>query len=575
MKTTTMLLLAKMNRFSRAALPGAAVLAAAALSTSLVACADENDPATWVKRLDDPAQRTPAIKRLGEFYSDAINTADKTKGKDDPKVKGVLDVVVEPLTKTYIAGNLDEKTRKELIKSLADMQDPRASAAFAKALTDYEPGKNDEDVKFSAQAASALAKQGKLTDQGLIDALWACFSKFRPTKAKSINLVTDLRDAVVNVKHPSYGPKAVEKISAPITDPKDPQMDQDELQFWQATSARLIGLLKFTAGVKPLVTALLTPAKAGLGNVIRTALLRMPKEAEAALVGAVKGTDADTGALLTNYPGGAGFAVISETLAYLSRPATQAVLIDKISKTDDDTTLTLTAMNLVHLPTSPDVEKAFQAAYAKVDPNTVVALGGGNGRGVLLGASAHFYDPNLVDWILKEVAGAKGDAVDAMQASGYPAALKLMTPGKKDAVAAAVNKIPGPDLTKDMMKAMVSVLDQCKEDANCYVQYLDKPVPSSPDTAKFPFVKACYMAGIYGNDKTRTDLVAKVGNIKDGSIRLAVVDAIEHLAPKGDMAAADAFDKVVDADTAAHNSLLAADDAVAKVALILRSRATP
>jgi hypothetical protein len=578
MKTMNMLpLLARMTHLTMGApLSFCALAAVAGMATTVIGCADEDDPNTWVKRLDDPAQRTPAIKRLGEFYNDALNKADKAKGKDDPKVKAMLDIVVEPLAKQYLAGNLDEKTRKDLMKNLADMADPRAAPAFAKALSDYEPGKNDEDVKFSAQAAASLAKQSKLTDQALIDALWACFAKFQPSKAKSINLVTDLRDAVITVKHPSYGPKAVDKLSAPVLDPKDPQQDSDQIQFWQATSARLIGLLKFTPGVKTLVTALLTPTKAALGSIIRTALLRMPKDAETALVAAAKGTDADTGALLKNYPNGAGFTVISESLAYLSRPAAQAVLMDKVANTDDDTTLTLVAMNFVHLPFSADVEKSFQLAYTKVDPQTVVALGGGNGRGVLLGAAAHFYDTTLVDWMLKEAAAAKGDAADSMQASGYSAAIKIMTPKNKDAVGAAVNKIVGPDLTKDMYKSATAVLDKCKEDAACYVSFLDQPIPSSPETAKSAFIKACYMAGIFGNDKTRTDLVAKVDKIKDGSVRLAIVDVIEHLAPKGDMAAADVFDKIVETDTNTGNkSLLAADDAVVKVSLILRSRATP
>src|SRR5579862_8442898 len=187
------------------------------LGASVSACADENDPATWVKRLDDPVQRAPAIKRLQQFYDDATTKANKNT--DDPKVKAVVDVVVDPLTKVYTTATLDDKTRKDLIKVLADMRDPRASAAFAKAFNEYEPGKNDEDVKFSAQSVISMARAGKLTDQGVIDALWNCFSKFQASKAKSINLVTDLHDAVLAVKSPTYGPKAVDKLGAPV-DPK-------------------------------------------------------------------------------------------------------------------------------------------------------------------------------------------------------------------------------------------------------------------------------------------------------------------------------------------------------------------
>lgn len=138
-------------------------------SACLAACADENDPKTWVKRLDDPAQRAQALKRLDEMYQGAMSSANSNR--EDPKVKGIIDDADEALTKVYTTQQLDEKTRKDLIKLIADMGDPRGAPAFAKAFKDYEPGKNDEDVKFAAQGTSTLSKQNKLTDQGLIDAL--------------------------------------------------------------------------------------------------------------------------------------------------------------------------------------------------------------------------------------------------------------------------------------------------------------------------------------------------------------------------------------------------------------------
>ena len=64
-----------------------------------------------MKRLDDPAQRASAIKRLSEFFDDGMSKA--KKNREDPAVKALLDTIVEPLTKTYTAGNLDEKTRKD------------------------------------------------------------------------------------------------------------------------------------------------------------------------------------------------------------------------------------------------------------------------------------------------------------------------------------------------------------------------------------------------------------------------------------------------------------------------------
>ena len=141
-------------------------------STAVSGCADENDPKTWAKRLDDPAQRVPAIKRLDQFFNDAMGSATAVNKREDDKVKKVLDESVEPLTKTYIAGGLDEKTRKDLIKLLGDMGDPRAAPAYAKAFKDFEPGKNDDDVKYASQGTTRLAQAGQATDQGLVDALW-------------------------------------------------------------------------------------------------------------------------------------------------------------------------------------------------------------------------------------------------------------------------------------------------------------------------------------------------------------------------------------------------------------------
>src|SRR6516162_8318051 len=110
---------------------------------ALIGCADENDPKTWIKRLDDPAQRAPAVKRLGQFFDDAM--ANNNKNREAQPVKDLLDVITEPMTQTYTKGGLDEKTRHDLIKELSDMRDPRTGPALAKALNDYESGKSDND----------------------------------------------------------------------------------------------------------------------------------------------------------------------------------------------------------------------------------------------------------------------------------------------------------------------------------------------------------------------------------------------------------------------------------------------
>jgi hypothetical protein len=549
----------------------APVLVTSAGALGLAGCADENDPKTWAKRLDDPAQRVPAIKRLDSFFTDAMGSASTPVKREDEKVKKVLDDSVEPLTKTYIAGGLDEKTRKDLMKLLGDMGDSRAAPAYAKAFKDYEPGKNDEDVKYAAQGTTALAKAGPIADQGLVDALWECFAKFQPSKAKSINLVKDLQNAVMVVKSPTYGPKAVEKLAAPVSDPKDPAQGMDQIQFWQLTAARLIGELKFTPGVKPLVKVLMTPTKGDLIFPVRLALTRMPKEAEPVLISALKGTDPDLAALAEKYPEKAWIPRVAEPLAYISRPAGRDAILEALDKADNDSNRTILATELTHFPSDAKTVKAYVDAYNKVPANAAIALlGGGNGHAIIAQSAANFFDPTLTDWLLKETAAAKGEAADAMPPAALQAAIKLMTNTSSKAVGDAVGKIPGQALEKDMYKSASAVLDKCKQDAACYVAVLDTPVPSTPPTAKMGHVKAAWMAGIYGNAQTKNDLVGKVDKVKDGSVRLAMVEAIDHLSPQGDAANADKLEAIVDNDRKLNVNY--ATDEVYKIALKLRSR---
>ena len=552
------------------ALVALVLLLAATVFSALPVCADENDPHTWVKRLDDPASRTPAIKRLDQFFNDTMSSAGNKR--DDEKVKKLIDVAVEPLAKTYVAGGLDEKTRKDLMKLLGDMGDPRAAPAYAKAFTGFEPGKNDDDVKYAAQGTSRLATTaGVQMDQALVDALWECFAKFQPSKNnKSINLVKDLQNAVMTVKSPSYGPKAVEKLGAPVTDPKDPAQGMDQIQFWQATSARLIGELKFTGGVKQLVKVLMTPTKGDLIFPVRLALTRMPKESEPVLIQALKG-EGEFAELAKAYPEKNYIPRIAEPLAYISRPAGNAAILEVLAAADNDANRTILATDLTHFPTDPKNTKAFLDAYAKVPPNAAIALmGGGNGHAILAQSSANFFDPSLTEWLLKETAAAKGEAADAMPPAALQAAIKLMSTSNEKAVGDAVAKIPGQAVEKDMFKSAASVLDKCKADAACYVTVLDTPVPSTPPAAKMGHVKAAWMAGMLGNAQTKGELLAKVEKVKDGSLRLAMVEAIDHLSPQGDGPTADKLEKIVEADKAA--GVNAATDEVYKVALKLRSR---
>src|SRR5882724_6317140 len=134
----------------------AGALAVGATTVGMVGCQDENAPETHVKKLSDPIQKPAAVKRLIQFFEDAMTRANKDR--NDANVKALLDKIVEPLTKSYVDGQLDDRTRIDLIKFLSDARDPRAKAAWIKACLGFASGQgaSEDDVRWSAPAISAL-----------------------------------------------------------------------------------------------------------------------------------------------------------------------------------------------------------------------------------------------------------------------------------------------------------------------------------------------------------------------------------------------------------------------------------
>ena len=559
-------------------LSAAATAAAPFVATaSVMACDDENDPKTWVKRLDDPAQRANAIKRLTQFYEDGMTKA--SNDANSPDVKALLDTISDPLTKQYTAGGLDDKTRTDLMKFLAETHDPRTQPALAKALKDFEMGKTDDEVRVACESISAMAKAGVKIEPTVVDELWNVFAKFRLSQTTSQRLYQALHDAVVTVHDPSYGDKAIEKLKAPVLPGVDSQKDQ--VNWWQLTSVQVISELRYTKAIKQLVLVLLTPTKIDLNATTRTALLKMAKDAEPELIKALNGSDPDYAKAGEEFKDKTNLAIVADTLALLSRPGGRDALLTALGAADNDTTRTGFAQALVQFPQDARVEPAFLATYNKIKWDASVEfLGALKPRAALAQAAASLYDPALTDWLVKET-GAAPDA--ASKLLPLESALKVMPPGKTDAVSGALQKAKS-ELPGDVFQACSKMfdfakqsLDKCTTNATCYIGVLDEPIPSTPTTANWRDVKAAWMAVIYGKatpDATRAELVKRVDKVKDPSARLAVVEAIDALAPKGDVKAADALDKIVASDTkSGDKSVLMADDSVVKIALRLRARA--
>ncbi len=119
----------------------------------LAGCRDETDPEYNLDLMYDRPWREHALKNLNEIFSNAMqeHKSDLTK----PEMKQLVDILVPGLIKGYKEFNRDKFNRLEIIKLLAQLNDPRSVEVFTDAL-------ELEDTSDSAGflvAATAVQRQ--------------------------------------------------------------------------------------------------------------------------------------------------------------------------------------------------------------------------------------------------------------------------------------------------------------------------------------------------------------------------------------------------------------------------------
>ncbi len=531
---------------------------------------NEEDPATHVKYLEDKAKKESAIDRLSLFFEGAMSSNNNNRKSDG--VKKIIDLSAGPLAKTYNEGGLDEKTRKKLIKLLADMRSTNASPAYVKALKDYTKG-GEDDLRASADALENMAEAGDTIDPAAKEALWEGFAKYSPSAAKMAEPTKSLMNAILRIKDPAYGPKAMEALAKPVTESPDSQLD--EVQFHQLVALRTIKELRYGAAADAVVKVMLSPSKAGLGATANATLMAIPKEAEVSLLKAFNG-DAAFKDLVSAAPNGLGNVIVADSISWISRPQGKAALLAALAKTSDVTEQGAYSQQITRFPTDAKLGDGFRAVYKKLAPGLKLEklTPPVYARSIWVKSAAYLFDPTIVPMLLKEISGSKGDEAPSMQNYGLDTISKLMDKSQLDATEKVVKKLFTAK-EQEMFSASAKIVQQCDRDAACYAKVLDEPIQQNPASV-IRAVKAAWMSGVYGNADTKKALVAKVDKIKQRDVRQTVVEVIDHLAPSGDADTAKAFDKLVEADVKSGNkALIDADDAVVKVAQRLRARAIP
>jgi HEAT repeat protein len=487
-----------------------------------------------LKKLDDDRSRADAVKGIIQFFENAKARA----GGDvaNANVKTLLDQIIEPMTKAYTDGKLDEKTRIELIRFLADTRDARAGRAWIKAL-----GSSEDDIEWAALGIGATVYQESAP------ALGEAFAKLEAGSPKGSNAAKNVQAAMFALKNPAWKALLLERVARPLekpagaSDAAKTRAYQNEL-FWQSTSAAVLGELRDAAATRALLKVLLDPAKSDVAPAAVFGIVRIGKDAVPVLLDALAGKDAEIVELSKSKAAAnegnakAYVAAAGRALGEVGRIEAREALVRALKAADNDPNRAALARALTTIAPSADATKAFREAYEKIAPGSTMALSSKAARSALLEATTGFYDAELVPWLLKQVKGAKGADADDVRAAGLRAALALMKGAQAPAVAQVVEKL-GTSATKEGFSASSQLVESCDVAVDCYLAKIVET--ESPAVG----VKAAYMLGELGDGRTAERLVEKITQIKTGGVRAAALAAIDHLVKDGGAGVADSLDK--------------------------------
>lgn len=552
-------------------------------ATVLIGCKDESQPEYWIDKLEDPAWKPRAIKRLEQFFEDGMTRSNNDVSS--PQMKALIDQIVEPLTKAYATDyeNLDEKTRETLIKLLASFRDKRTEAGLKRAFEEFaKRGRGGRDVKWATRAVADMELNS------LADTIFGAFDKLRADSEDGAIAYRDLADAMVRLKSKGWVGPLSSKLDADINkiDPqkKDTVSDYKDQVYWQATAAKVLGEIGDTAAIEPLLKVLLDPAKADVHETALMALVKIGKPSMDPTVKLLSGQDTKlveysaarykraTGApqLPKDKPHVQTAAVV---LGMLGRSEALQPLSAALNAADEDGTKALLAREITKIvPATAASKDVFKQAYEGISGDTLTQ--GTNAIMMLTEAAGTFFDSSMIGWLLEraEKVEAGPDVKKGIQGVITVTAIKLMKPDQVGVVSSAVAKY-GTQIEKDAFQRASALLKTCGEKASCYLTEMEKS--SNQDVkSQFTAIKAGYMLAIFGNEQTRDEIVKRMGSFENAAVRFVAAQSIDRLSPKGSTEAADQLNAIIQKNAkTADGDKIAGDQPLKQVMYRLRSRA--
>ncbi len=521
----------------------AALSAVVATSTVLVGCDNENEPPYWLKKLDDPKWRPAAVERLTQFLDDALTRAEGSM--EDPQVKALENQVVVPLTQAYVEhyGELDTKTRVNLIKLLADFRDERAVPALKKAFEEFakrpRETKDEQDIKWAVRA------YGKMGSKELVGPVLDAFVALKAHTQLGGITYKDYSKAMVDQPDPSWEPKLLDMLKEKIKHPnsgKNKQQQRDLIDpyrdqlFWQVTAAQVLGELKSQAAVEPLIKVVLDPSKGDVATTALLALVKIGKPAVDRATGVLKESDP-----LVTYAkerikeaseadklpeGNPALATAAAIIGMCGRADGIDPIIQAMEGKISDEDKALLARELPKMPASEKSQEAFKKAFESIPLDT--SIQGTPALTILAESAASYYDPGMVDWMLERAASTAGGGEDkkGLQQTLVTSALKVA----KSAQWAKVASTARAYKVDDLIKPVEPLVKECGDKVDCYLKAIEKHENQTKEN-QLAGIKAAYMIGVLGDAKARDALLERLQSIENDAVHFTALQAIDHLSP--------------------------------------------
>jgi hypothetical protein len=546
----------------------AATLTTLAATSVLVACASDSEPEYWIEKLQDPSWKARSIKRLGQFYEDALTKANKDENA--PEVKGLLEKIVVPMTTIYVNDyeSLDEETREDLIALVASFRDPRIEPALKKALEEFgKRGRGGKDVKWVSRAVRDMKLKSVAPD------VLASFKKMKPS-TKDGAYYRDFNEALVAVADPSWSPELIAILNEdnfPILDPnkKDPNAvnEYKDRLYQTVTAVQLLGDSKSAAAVEPLIKVVLDPARADAANEALLALTKIGKPSVDMAVQLLEGKlpalaefqkkqTQKKNNLAAPPSGDLHLTPASIILGAIGRPEAIGPLTNAYKNAKEDADKVQFLSTLTMLPHTAEVKATFAEALTDLDADASAAAG--NALQSLAEPAALFFDGSLVAPLLERAddLAREKDAGVVSASTLLLSAIKLMDDSQVRAVGAAVkkadakaNKDPSVAMyfrsVNEAFSAASDVVEKCKKDAECYLSAAKDPANQTQKT-QMVAIKAVYSYAMLKGADSAKALAEAMPAFEEASVRYTASQAIDHFSPQGNVEIAKTLETIVD-----------------------------